>query len=107
MMIRARDALAPHRHPPKYDGKNKWWRSPRTDHGLDQLAQLCAMSETACVRNARLYSHSPPPLELGVTHDAILRIFRRSSTDLPSAAERIVTTTRTGTAHRAIAIARE
>jgi hypothetical protein len=37
MMIRARDALAPHRHPPKYDGKEQMVAVPSYDHGLDQL----------------------------------------------------------------------
>jgi hypothetical protein len=47
---------------PNMMGKNKWWRSLVTDHGLDQLAPtFCAMSETCDIANARLYRrHSPP-----------------------------------------------
>jgi hypothetical protein len=47
---------------PNMMGKNKWWRSPRTDMGWINSPQLSAMSETACdIANARLYRrHSPP-----------------------------------------------
>jgi hypothetical protein len=102
MMIRAMHW--PHRHPPQMM-KNKWWRSPRPHHGLDQLAPhfLCHVGDGVTRMRACTGAHSPPHrLNIGVNprHPSTV-IFRRSSTDLPSAAERPTCTgaARTGLFH--------
>jgi hypothetical protein len=60
------DALASPSSSPN-DGKNKWWRSPRPDHGLDQLAPhfLCHVGD-GVTANARLYRRTPPPHRLNI-----------------------------------------